>query len=303
MPGREVWKRRGRAGVRSRKPSPRRILAPPAPGVESLFHWRYPSLDAALAQQKLTPAELQAALAEKDSVVATNAAIALARRGEGAGQAQLAAGVGRKDLPLSMRLAAAEAMGGLPQGSAVAPLRKLIDQHGDCSPVPGPRYVAELHAELIRALARHLDPAEDPRFVRALESPDPQVKVAVLHAWAGGRVGTLPAAAAALTKAADGRVRTAAIHAVAMRRPPQAAKHLAAALDDQDVQVRAVAAKALGDLGGAEATSILERLLEDRAEVVRMAAVAGLAAQGAQQSVLKCVWTNRGACVLWLRNR
>jgi len=242
-------------------------------------------LEELLARPDKRLPRLHAALDDRDPIVATNAAIALARRGDASAREQLARAVGTPDMKLPIRLAAAEALGGLADRSSVAIVRELIDQYGrreqadDAGPVP------KLHAELIRSLAKTVDPADDPRFVEALRSRAAEVRLEAVQAWSAGQRGPLPVEAADLRADPDPRVRAAALSCLARRRHPQAQQYLAAALDDCDLAVRIAAIEALGSLGGAEAQATLQRLRDDRAELIRAAAVSALAASGAQKPV------------------
>jgi HEAT repeat protein len=250
-------------------------------------HWRFPNLDRCLESQPARRPDFRAALAENDAVVAANAAIALARLGDSAGAGQLAAAVADRDLLLPMRCAAAEALGRLARPSPVEGLRQSIDRVGDCSRGHEADYVPELHAELLDALARHVDPADDVRFANALRSLAPCAKIASLHAWADGRRGALPEAVVELTKGAEPNVRIAAIGAIARRRSPRAAECLRLALSDGDLQVRLAAIAGLGELGGPESVAMLEPIAQDRAELIRAAAASSLLRLGVEADVLK----------------
>ena len=135
-------------------------------------------------------------------------------------------------------------------------LRELTDQYGVRKPpaarsgsAPVSTYVAELHAELVRGLARHLDAADEPRLTAALRHTPPTVLVEALHAWAASRRGRLPAEAADLRSHGDWRVRAAALQALVAQRHPQARQFLSEALRDTDLQVRLAAIAGLGALG------------------------------------------------------
>jgi HEAT repeat protein len=250
------------------------------------YRWRYPALEELLARPPGRHPNWYGYLADKDPIVPTNAAIALARAGDDRGLGQLARAVQTPDINQPMRCAAAEALGRLDGPSAVPLLRELLDQYGRCAASAGSTYHAELHAELIRALARHVDPADDPRFVAALHSRAANVRLEGLRAWAEGRGGELPNDAVDLRADPDPRVRAAAVQALARRRHPQAHRYLAAALRDNELTVRTAAIAALGEVGGSEARPALQTLLEDQPEAIRAAAVSALAQSGAEQVVL-----------------
>ena len=269
------------------------IHAPAPPeqlGSRPALRWRYPDLDDLVAGPRARRPDLRAALGDRDPIVATNAAIGLARLGDASGIRQLAEGARTPKLKLPIRLAAAEALGRIVEPSPVESLQKLIDQYGrrgDRGQDDSTHPIPELHAELIRGLAQHVDPADDPRFLEALRSPAAAVRREALRAWSAGRHGTLPVEAVDLRADPDPRVRAAALACLARRHHPQAQQCLIVALDDCDLQVRFAAVSALGTLGGSEARQALEPLLDDPGELIRAAAVSALAASGAQQAVLE----------------
>lgn len=259
---------------------------------EDRLRWRYPDLEDALADPG-PQRDLRATMAGPDRLAAANAAIALGRQGDASAEEPLVAAVRDRQLKLSSRCAAAEALGGLPPGrpgqadGPGEPLRTLVDQYGQFGPEARARYAPELHAELLRSLARHEDPADDQRFLAALRSPSPEVQVAALRAWAAGRRGDLPTEAADLRTARDARVRAAALETLALRGHPQAQEWLAAALSDWEVPVRVAAIAGLGHLGDPKSREALERLAHDRAELIRAAAVTALARAGDREAVFK----------------
>jgi len=260
------------------------------PGVPPALRWRYPDLDDLLAGPEPPRADLRTALDDRDPTVATNAAIGLARLGDADGIDRLAEGVRTPTLKLPIRRAAAEALGRIAEPSPVEFLRRLLDRYGpqnDRGANGATHPIPELHAELIRGLAAHVDPADDPRFLEALGSPAAEVRREALLAWSAGRHGTLPVEAVDLRTDPDPRVRTAALASLAHRQHPQAPEYLTAALDDRDLQVRLAAVAALGALGGGQAHETLEQLLDDPGEVIRAGAVAALAAAGAEPTVLE----------------
>lgn len=254
------------------------------------MRWRYPDLDDLVAGPEARRPDLRAALGDRDAIVATNAAIGLARLGDASGNRQLAEGVRTSKLKLPIRLAAAEALGRIAEPSPVESLQGLIDQYGrrgDSGQDDSTHPIPELHAELIRGLAQHVDPADDPRFLEALRSPAAGVRREALRAWSAGRHGTLPVEAVDLRADPDPRVRAVALACLARRHHAEAQQHLIVALDDCDLQVRIAAVAALGTLGGSEARQALEPLLDDPGELIRAGAVAALAASGARQAVLE----------------
>ena len=231
---------------------------------DTSFHWRHPPLEDILGRPAADRFDLRPLLADKDAVVAGNAAIGLTRLGDSSGAERLAATVRAPEMRLSMRCAAVEALASLPDAASLELLRKLADQYGYTPPkksppadprqpaVPKPPsspYIPELHAELVRGLARRVDAGEEPRLAAALASPAPAVRIEALRAWAASRSGDLPAAAADLRTSSDPRVRAAALRTLVARRHPQVQQWLGEALRDVALPVRLAAISGLGALG------------------------------------------------------
>lgn len=250
------------------------------------YRWRNPSVEGLLARPPGRRPNWRRYLADKDPIVATNAAIALARSGDDSGAERLAEAVWAPEVNGPMRYAAVEALAGLTGPSAVPLLRELLDQYGGRTSRPGAAYDGELHAELIRGLARHVDPAEDPHFLTALRSPASSVRAEAVRAWADGRGGTLPVEVAELRADRDRTVRAAALRTLARRRHPKAHAYLVAALRDHELRVRKAAIAGLGELGGSQPQATLEGLLENQSEAIRAAAVSALDRLGAERAVL-----------------
>ena len=87
----------------------------------SPYRWRQPGLEDLLGRPAARRVDLRPLLADKDPIVAGNAAIGLARFGDSSGAERLAATVRSPELRLSMRCAAVEALGCL-SGPEVLPL-------------------------------------------------------------------------------------------------------------------------------------------------------------------------------------
>jgi len=239
--------------------------------------WRHARLDAVLAGPPESRPDLFTALVSEQPVIAANAAIALARLGSGEGLEVLERTVRCRELQPRLRHAAAEALSLVQEPSPAVALRKLLDEHNAS---PSATLDPEMQAELLRGYARHQEPADDPRFTLALDSPASQVRAAALDAWRRARSHTLPASATALRQDQDAHVRAAALRAIAGQRHPLAAEYLDGALRDSDLDVRLTAVAALGELGGQEARITLEERLKDDSERVRAAALLALARIG-----------------------
>ena len=190
------------------------------------FRYRHAGLEEFMAGPAARRLELPELLADSDHNVAATAAVALARQGDARAAPRLAAAIDEEQLPLPARCAAVEALGLLPGDSQVATLQKLADRYGQFAPGASAGYQADLHAELLRALARHVDAGDDPRFLAAVEVPSPLVRIEALRAWAAGSHGSMPNEVVDLRSSDDARVRAAAMKALAARKHPQACDFL-----------------------------------------------------------------------------
>ncbi len=245
------------------------------------YRWRHAGLDMLLARPENEGPDLHAALTDRNPVVAANAAIALARRGNADGVDQLAAAVHADRAKLPRRCAAAEALGCLPHEAARQRIVELADRFGRDPREGNPDYLAELHAELIRSMVRQGARAADPRDLAATRSPAPGVRLAAVQAWLHDTEAPLPAEAIDWRVDPDARVRLVALSVLVRHRHPDAKAFLVDGLNDQDFRVRTTAIAELGTLPGGEGRELLRRLLKDRSEMVRAPALASLAASGA----------------------
>ncbi len=138
------------------------------------FHYRHAGLEQLMARPAEQRGVLPELLSDSDRNVVVTAAIGLARQGDAKAASYLVNAIEDakdNDLPLPARCAAVEALGQLPGDGQTETLRKLVDRHGRFMPGAGSDYQVEMHAELLRALARHVDAADDPRFARPSRSP------------------------------------------------------------------------------------------------------------------------------------
>lgn len=242
--------------------------------------WRHAGLNVLLARPENERPDLHAALADQNAVVAANAAIALARRGDPAGVEQLVAAVRADRARLPMRCAAAEALGGLNHELARLRVVELTDQFG-CDPRgDNPAYLPELHAELIRAMVRQGARARDPRFAIAMRSPAPGVRWEAVQAWLLNPDGPLPPEAVDWRVDQDPRVRSMALSVLVRYRHPDANTFIQAGLNDQDFRVHMTAIGELGSLPNGEGRELLRKLLKDPTEMVRAHALTALVVSG-----------------------
>lgn len=249
---------------------------------EPCFRWTYAALEELVARPATRRPDFAAFLGDSDAVVATNAAIALARLDNAAGLNTLAAAAANPQLGLPIRRASIEALASLPNTAAA--LESLLEQYGD----PSSGYHPDLHAELIRGLGYHVDPTEHPAFQAALDSRSPQVRLEAVRSWTarGDKTWTIPDKLLELQADRDPRIRAAVLAALARNAHPRAAEILGEGLKDCDFRVRLAAVAALGELGSEQAVASLNELLEAAPERVRAAAVVGLNVAGARQAVL-----------------
>ncbi len=250
------------------------------------FRYRHAGLERWMARPATERSGLPELLSDRDPNVAVTAAVALARQGDAQAAPRLIAAIEDETVPLPARCAAIEALGQLPGNNQTAALQKLIDRHGQFRPGASTGYQADLHAELLRALARHVEAADDPRYVEAVQVPSAQVRIEVLRAWAAGTRGAMPAEVADLRSDESPQVRAAALAALAARNLPAARDYLTTALHDVDLSVRLAAVRGLGRLDDAQARATLAELLKDRSELIRAEAVMAIAARGSRAIVL-----------------
>ncbi len=250
------------------------------------LHYRHPGLEQLMARPAPERTMLPQLLSDSDRNVAATAAVGLARQGDAKAAPRLIAAIEDEELPLPARGAAVEALGQLSGDGQIITLRRLPDRYGQFTPGVASGYQAELHAELLRALARHIDAGDDPRFIAAAEVPSALVRIETLRAWAVGTRGLIPTEIVDLRSDEDPRVRAAALAALAARKHPAARDFLTAALHDVDLAVRLAAIRGLGRLDDAQARVVLSDLLKDRSELIRAEAVAAIAVRGSRAVVL-----------------
>ncbi|MGA2253093.1 MAG: HEAT repeat domain-containing protein [Thermoguttaceae bacterium] len=250
------------------------------------FRYRHEGLEQLMARQAVERIVVPELLADGDHNVAATAAVAIARQGDAKATPRLIAAIEDEELPLPARCAAVEALGQLPGNGQAETLRRLVDRFGQFAPGASTGYQADLHAELLRALSRHVDAGDDPRFLEAVRVPSAQVRIETLRAWAAGTRGMMPTEIVDLRSDDNPRVRATAIAALAARKPPAARDHLTSALHDVDLQVRLAAIHGLGQLDDTQARATLADLLKDRSELIRAEAVAAVAVRGSRAVVL-----------------
>jgi HEAT repeat protein len=261
------------------------------------YHWTQAGLE---RWSRLPPRErppLAAALDSRDSALAANAAIGLARV-EGPRHAQLLLDVihpftlsveGRKERRAhdpAIRRAAIETLAALDDPNTPALLDRLFETYAVYRPEDEfSQYSAELHVELLRAVARHTSPARDARVIGALEHPQTEIRVEAVRLIAADHGGPVPQLVIDLARGGAHPLRRAAIEALGRRGEADAAPVLAAAAYDPDIGVRLAAIEALGRVGGETAVAELRTILHQEKTRIQEVAVAALGGLGDWQSV------------------
>jgi len=271
--------------------------------------WRHAALEDLLSRPADSRPRFQRWLGDADPVVAGNAAIASARVDSDADTAKLARRLAETiclpQLPMPMRLAAAEALGSVSSAAASDELRSLVTQYGDADS-EGATPQVDLHAMLIDASLRHGLDESDPIFDAALRSVSPRVQLATLRAWPRDGEQPLPSKIVQLTNANRPELRIAALDLLATRRSPEAMKALQRALNDHYAPVRLAAVSGLGRLGDTGAVTPLEDILQTGNVKMQATAIAALAELGADEPLIAAAgddaWQVRRAVAAALEN-
>lgn len=260
---------------------PHWIRSVPSPdGQEPDYRWIYPDLEAALFEAPQGPVDLRPYLENSNPTTAANAAVMLARTGKTDTVEALATAAASSRLDVKVRCAAAETLGRIPAG--LESLRRLADDEAGRARAS---YSPAVHAELIRALGRQVEPAQEPRLAAALDARDDSVKLAALEVWGQAAGGAFPEQGLALRNHADPRIRAQLVSALARHPVDDALERLVQALSDPELQVRCTAIRAMGVLRDKRAVASLEQLLETGAEGERIAALRALADLGKAELV------------------
>jgi len=168
------------------------------------------------------------------------------------------------DADRSVRLAAAQGLGGLEDPRAVEALSRAL--------------VSDDNVEVRRMAAWALGEIEDARAVPALSQAlrsDKDDEVRKTAAWALGEIESATAVEAlgAALKDSSPEVRKTAVWALGEIESPNAVPHLLPFLRDENAEIRAQAAWALGEIESAQAVEGLSTVISDREPKVREMAV------------------------------
>ncbi|MGD9127170.1 MAG: HEAT repeat domain-containing protein [Planctomycetia bacterium] len=253
-------------------PTPKRDKVP--------WNWYHPQIEEILAWPKENDRAIRISLKKKNPISATNAAICLARLGDASGVSILLGAIRSPRLDMPLRAAAAEAFASL--DSSTQTVQKLIDEYGDGGKAPSPT----LYRELIRGLARHVDPAGDARFIKALQSKDAHVRHAAIEAWQKSQGTILPNELIYLASDQSERNRAAVMHALGTHDHPERMRYLDSGLKDMNYLVRVAAVESLGKIGSPTAVQRLQDARKSNSTIVRAAAARSLAQAGQFETAL-----------------
>lgn len=259
------------------------------------YHWTHAGLQRWLALPARQRPPLSAALKSRNPALAATADIGLART-EGARHTQRlldvihpfdAAGEeGRRVHDPAIRRAAIETLASLDDPRVPALLDGLFAEYAvyDANDRFS-QYSAELHVELLRAIARRTSPARDERVLAALEHELSEIRTEAVRLVAADRSVPLPQAVIELINGGAPAMRMAAVEGLGKRGAEDAVPLLATAAYDQDLGIRLAAIEALGRTGGDAAAEELRTLLRQGKTRIQETAVAALAAVGDWESV------------------
>jgi HEAT repeat protein len=250
---------------------------------KQLDHWRHEGLEGVVSREDAR-SRLRAALRSENAIVAANAAIGLASYGDVNMLPRLIEAARTTTFKLSLRGAAIEAIGRLDTPAADDAIEELIGEVGRFNGIAKARYVPELHADLIRAVARRSSGSHEKSLKDALTSPAAAVRLQAAQAYQN-RDGPCPAELIDLTADQAASVRAAALRSLVHARHEEAQNCVERALADHDLSVRLCAVESLGVLSAPENGVRLHELCESSSEVIRAAAVGALGRSGDLQSV------------------
>ncbi|MCA9245870.1 MAG: HEAT repeat domain-containing protein [Planctomycetales bacterium] len=271
----------------------------PSDNAAALPRWRHPGLEKLID----LPADQRpglVALLESDSPVAkANAAIALARLNQGepglvVGALAEAVSSPMETLPaarrMSLRQAAAEALGAVESSEALTAINQLLAELGDLDGANRSKYESKLHAELIHALNDAGADLPVEQGLAALRSPDREVRLQAIRAWPIDLESPLPPEVVQLAQDPDDPIRSAVLRLLAASQHPKALNVCQQSLADHDIAVRLTAIEGLALLGGNDAAKILRGLLaETQGQQIRSAVVRALDQADEKQAAFSAV--------------
>ena len=248
-------------------------------------HWRHAGLEAVLSRDDAR-ARLRRALRSTDASIAATAAIGLAWLEDEQVLGRLNEAARDSSQKLSARGAAIEAIGWLDTPDADDVLAGLVEELGQFQGPARARYAPELHADLVRVLARRDAKLHAEAIETALASPAAPVRLEATRAFLNGdRAPPRELVDRVVDDVAS--IRAAAIQALARAQHPEAQAAVQQGLNEYDLAVRLAAIEALGVLPAAENAAQLNELANSSVDVTRAAAVRALAHRGDAHAVIK----------------
>ena len=258
---------------------------------DSPWRWRHRGIEEILILPPDHQPNWQAMLRHENALVRGNALITLARSGDtrtGEALVALANDVSRST---SLRCAAIEALASLPS-TKTETLMQLSDTYCDYTDTNGNRRggVPELAIEVLYAMAAKMPIANEPCFMRPLESRDAKVRLAAVSVWRDhapsqpGRV-QLPDCIVRYCGDPNTAMQEAALIAVARWHHPQAMTSLDLGLRSPKASVRIAAIRGLSILHTDESVGVILSLVGDPSKAIRAEIVIALGQIGLHDKV------------------
>ena len=249
---------------------------------ESPWRWRHRGIEEILILPPEHQPNWQALLRHENALVRGNALIMLARAGDTQVSDALVALVNDVSRSNAMRCAVVEALASL----STTPLDTLLilsDTYCDYTDANGNRKggVPDLAIEVLYALAAKVPMANEPCFLRPLESRDTKVRLAAVCVWRdnapqqSGYV-TLPDRVVQYCGDPNTAIQEAALIAVARWHHPQAMACLDLGLRNPKISVRITAVRGLAVLQTDESVALLLSLVNDPSKAIRAEVVTAL---------------------------
>jgi HEAT repeat protein len=264
---------------------------------ESQYRWVHDGLQRYFQTAPANRPSLHLALESSDPAIVATAVIGLART-EGARhrpallrlihprRIETDRGVELRTYDMPVRRAAIETLAAMQDPQVDQTIEELLEIYSPGTDGAGSDGLrAQLHAELLDALARRRPAGSDPRFLAAFESPFEEVQATAVRCLVADRGSPLPREVTILIAGGRSRLRIMAIEACGLRGDPATVPPLRAAAYDPDLSIRLAAIDALGKVGGEQAIDALRRILRESKTRLREAAVLALAEAGDFASV------------------
>lgn len=234
------------------------------------------------------------------SLLATNAAIFLARLGVVKVKPFLLESILSENVPQSARCAAIEALGHL-ASCTNEELLQLVDYYQEREIPPQsdsatPQFQSgnpDLLIELLESLSERLEPTDSRCFTTALKSRSSSIRLTAVTIWRNhlpqpNTISTCPEEITRLVvDPTNEEIRIAALFALARWKYPTAERFLLDGLCDPRVKVRLAAIDALGIQGGETAFKHLSNRLRDPAPQIRAHVAAAFRKMGQKEDLFR----------------